>query len=154
MNDRESLDEIIEYLDVKILAGYREAEYVIESYLKKWTPERKLKLHKKRPDQSYDDAQVGRLIPRVRMNTGKAYIEWTDQNSPKIKRINKKFTATVTPHVKKGYTTEILTKHCHGWEVDIVLEFETKLKPIRKAMNALHEAKIKLKSINRLYHTE
>jgi len=153
MNEEEEINTIIIYLEAKIDDAFKKAELVKEEYLAKWVPTRKYQLHKKRADQNYIEAEVGRMIPRVRMNSEKAYIEWTDQNSPKIKRINKKFSLSVTPHKTKGYTKEILKKNSDNWELELVIEFEERFKPIRKTMNAMHEAKIKLKSINRLYYT-
>lgn len=120
------------------------ASTVKDDYMSCWIGERAIRLSQKKASQSYSEAEVGRMIPRVRMKMGKPVVEWTDQQSPKIKRVNPSFVAVVNPHKTRGYTKDILKKRCDPWEESIVLEYEDKFKLIRKSMLCLHKTKVEL----------
>lgn len=90
----------------------------------------------------------GEVAPRVVVKNEKVYLVWTRYRPGRVGSISKSWGDDIKP-TQRGYTIEQLTRKSPTWEARMISDTEQRLAPLREALECLHEAKIKLRRIER-----
>ncbi|MCU7988702.1 MULTISPECIES: conjugative transfer protein MobI(A/C) [unclassified Shewanella] len=137
------LANTIRSLEGLIEAAQFQAKVIVDDYWLKWRSSN-------RQLRSDDGGKFsgGEMAPRVVVKNEKVYLVWTRYRPGRVGNISKSWGDDVKP-TQRGYTLDQLTRKSPEWEARMIEDTENRLAPLRETLECLHEAKIKLRRIER-----
>lgn len=136
------ISDTLRVVSSQIEAAHFQAKVLVDDYWLKWrSSNRALRTEG-------GTFTGGEIAPRACIKSDKIYLIWTRYRPGRVGNVGKSWGDDIKP-TGRGYTVEQLTRKSPDWERRMIEQTETRLAPLREVLDCLHDAKVKLRRIER-----
>lgn len=89
----------------------------------------------------------GNIAPRIVTRSGKAYVEWVFYGPGRYGARKQNWGDRIAPRKGPRYHQSQFEKKAQPWELDLIMETENKLRPLRYAIERTHSTLVYLNKI-------